>query len=664
MLKQMGGIDMYGKHWTAVLITLLALSVTGLAIVTMAGPSAHADVQAASAFAIIAHQPVTHEVGVSLTAPIRATFDEDVNASTVTNDTFVVHGHLGGLAGGTFSYAGATHTVTLDPDRAFHAGEVLRVHATSAISSSGGDPLTPYGWQFTAGEVYSRCVAGFTDIGAGLTGVWSSSVAWGDHDNDGDLDILLTGRLVSKVYRNDGGGAFDDIDAGLTGVTCGSVAWGDYDNDGDLDILLTGWHGGGPVSKVYRNDGTSGFTYVEAGLTGVHHSSVAWGDYDNDGDLDILLTGWDGTGPVSKVYRNDGTSGFTYIDAGLTGVYVSSVAWPDYDNDGDLDILLTGCDGSDAVSKVYRNDGGGAFTDIEAGLTGVHSSSVAWGDYDNDGDLDILLTGWDGSGPASKVYCNDGGGAFTDIAAGLTGVRNSSVGWGDYDTDGDLDILLTGWELDDITPVSTVYRNDGGGAFTDIDAGLTGVAASSVAWGDYDNDGDLDILLTGASGDYPNYDPVSKVYRNNSRPELGRVKPSSGSGLVDATTYFTTTWMDPDGWDDLKQCYFHIGDGPTAAGNVTLMYNAAKDKLWLRSDDGTAWTGGYEPGSDNLLENGQAKVFCKQTRARGVGDTLGVAWAIEFKPAYTGTKKLGLKCKDSLKAKATAEWKGTWTIAP
>ena len=112
---------------------------------------------------------------------------------------------------------------------------------------------------------------------------------------------------MAKVYENTGG-TFTEIPAGLTGVYASSVAWGDYDNDGDLDILLTGLppSGGNPVAKVYENtDGA--FSEVPAtGLTGVSYSSVAWGDYDNDGDLDILLTaGYDSGGnPVAKVYQN------------------------------------------------------------------------------------------------------------------------------------------------------------------------------------------------------------------------------------------------------------------------------------------------------------------------------------------------------------------------
>jgi uncharacterized repeat protein (TIGR01451 family) len=742
--------------------------------------------------AITGHSPQVHQVGVALSADIQATFDGDVNTSTVTSDTFVVHGHLGGMATGSFAYDGGTRSVTLDPGRTFHAGEVLRATATARISSTCSSPLQPYGWQFTAGPVTSRSVAGFTDIGAALTGVDQGSVAWGDYDNDEDLDILLTGGSatgrVSKVYRNDGAGSFADIGAGLTNLTDSCVAWGDYDNDGDLDILITGQQPSSPyvVSKIYRNDGGGAFTDIGAGLTGVRFSSVAWGDYDNDGDLDILLTGSSNAGRISKVYRNDAEgSGFTDIGAALTGVSNGSVGWGDYDNDGDLDILLTGDSDGDPVSQVYRNDGGDAFADIGAGLTGVEYSSVAWGDYDNDGDLDILLTGRTVSPPnVSKVYRNDGASGFTDILAGLKGVVKSSVAWGDYDNDGDLDILLTGFG----SSPSRIYRNDGGSSgFTDIGADLPGVQSSSVAWGDYDNDGDVDILLTGYDGSAA----VSKVYRNddclpelgvskevdnaspqpgqvitytivvsnsgdleatgvvvsdtvpggltfagpvsldppgagttgtppilvydatiaaggsitvtfpvtvnmylatgtvitnttavtcsevptpaegsvpitvaNARPRLGTVDPSSGNGPTGVTTYFTTTWMDANGWQNLKQCYFHIGDSPSIVGNVTLMYNAAKNKLWMRTDDGTAWSGGYAPESANTMENSQAIVHCNLTTMQGDGDTLSVTWAIEFKAGYTGAKKTGLKCKDRDKAKAKGKWMGSWTITP
>ena len=343
----------------------------------------------------------------------------------------------------------------------------------------------------------------FTDISASLTEVSSGSAAWGDYDEDGDLDILLTGVGQSRIYRNDSG-SFVDISASLMGVSNSSAAWGDYDSDGDLDLILIGYANSGNVSKIYRNDGGS-FVDISASLIGVKQGSVAWGDYDNDGDLDILLTGSIGSAPyIAKVYRNDGGS-FEDIGASLSGVINGSVAWGDYDNDGDLDILLTGNTGSSVVSKIYRNDGG-SFADVSAPLAGNGDGSCAWGDYDNDGDLDILLAGF----PHSKIYRNDGGN-FEDIGASLIGVSYSSAAWGDYDNDGDLDILLTGYDGFSSICVSIVYRNDNG-SFVDISASLAAVERASIAWGDYDNDGDLDILLTGRTD---SWNSISKIYRNN-----------------------------------------------------------------------------------------------------------------------------------------------------
>jgi uncharacterized repeat protein (TIGR01451 family) len=148
----------------------------------------------------------------------------------------------------------------------------------------------------------------------------------------------------------------------------------------------------------------------------------------------------------------------------------------------------------------------------------------------------------------------------------------------------------------------------------------------------------------------------------NQKPTLGTVKPPSGSGPTGVITYFVTSWHDANGWADLKQCYFHIGDSPDIVGNVTLLYNSVKDKLWIRSDDGSMWLGGFAPGSMNSMENSQAKVHCDLSMTRKYGNTVEVTWAIEFKPGYTGNKKTGLKCKDRDKARAKAKWKGTWTI--
>ncbi len=340
----------------------------------------------------------------------------------------------------------------------------------------------------------------FTDIGAGLPGGEWNSVAWGDYDSDADLDILI-GYLV---YRNDGG-VFTDAHAGLPGAGLSAVAWGDYDNDGDLDIALTGQTGGDPedTAGIFRNDGAGAFVDIGAGLQGVYHGAVDWGDYDGDGDLDLLLMGIKVTGsrmePFSAVYRNEGADRFSDIGAAIPGAGQSAAKWGDYDNDGDLDILMSGAGGAGATG-LYRNDGAGQFVQVDLGLPQLNFSAVAWGDYDNDGDLDFLLTG---SGPTSIIYRNDGAGVFTDIHAGLQGMYFSSVAWGDYDNDGDLDILMSGDLV--MGSVALVYRNDGG-VFVDAHAGLVGASRQGVAWGDYDQDGDLDILIG------------SRVYRSDGAP--------------------------------------------------------------------------------------------------------------------------------------------------
>jgi hypothetical protein len=143
-----------------------------------------------------------------------------------------------------------------------------------------------------------------------------ASCAWANFDTDDDLDVAHAGRLdaLTSVYSRSSTGAYDTSpvdDGALTDVSQGTVAWGDYDNDSDLDLLLTGQtFTGVRISKVYRNDpppqGSTSRRFVDiaAPLTGVHSGSAAWGDYDNDGDLDILLTGNSASGKITKIYKN------------------------------------------------------------------------------------------------------------------------------------------------------------------------------------------------------------------------------------------------------------------------------------------------------------------------------------------------------------------------
>ena len=189
------------------------------------------------------------------------------------------------------------------------------------------------------------------------------------------------------------------------------------------------------------------------------------------------------------------------------------------------------------------------FADINAGLTGVDGGSAAWGDYDNDGYLDILLIGQNDiypsyPSPIARIYHNNGNGTFTNINAGLANLLGSRAAWGDYDNDGYLDILLTGYAFGLTSPyrASIIYHNNGNGTFTNINAELIGVTDSSIAWGDYDNDGRLDILLTGTNTMANN--SISIIYHNqggiaNTVPN----GPSSLSSVVSGNSV-TLTWQE------------------------------------------------------------------------------------------------------------------------
>jgi len=253
-------------------------------------------------------------------------------------------------------------------------------------------------------------------------------------------------------------------------------------------------------------------------LTGVFGGNVAWGDYNNDGDLDILLTGHASSDYVSEIYKNNRDDSFTVqSEIDLTGVYAGSVAWGDYDNDGDLDILLTGTkNSSEVISYIYRNNGDNTFTwQSEISLLGLHSGNANWGDYNNDGYLDILLSG----NPIkfrdvqTKIYKNNGDNTFSlQTEIDIPGIKFIEAHWADYNNDGFLDFLLSGSEV--FSSVFNIYINNGDETFTKQDeTGISSIIIPNIDVGDYNNDGDLDILLTGTGASWI---PVSKIYKNNS----------------------------------------------------------------------------------------------------------------------------------------------------
>ena len=289
---------------------------------------------------------------------------------------------------------------------------------------------------------------------------------------------------------------FSQIQAGLKGLEWSGAAWGDYDRDGDLDAIITGFANSVDVTTLYRN--ASGyFTQVQS-FDGVKYvSNISWVDYDNDGDLDCFIAGYHNSVSEGRLYVNESNT-LVQRNKGIPVTGVRASAWGDYDNDGDLDIVVIGLASGSFFSSIYQNDGG-TFVDAQIPFPHYDNAGVAWGDYDNDGDLDLVIAGnaVDLYGRTTKVYKNDQG-AFTDIGAPLLGMISGSRGiaWGDYENDGDLDLLVTGESASGY--VTKLYRNEGS-IFSEAQVQLPGYLNGSVAWGDYNNDGRLDILLAGST---------------------------------------------------------------------------------------------------------------------------------------------------------------------
>ena len=391
-----------------------------------------------------------------------------------------------------------------------------------------------------------------------------------DYDNDGFLDIYLINarpqlseanpeRFPRNVlYHNNGDGTFTDVthSAGIgdTGYGVGATT-GDYDNDGDTDLYLTNFG----ANVLYRNNGDATFTDVaqKANVADTKWgTSCAFADFDNDGFLELYITNYADYSPltdkpcdrqgisvycgprtyppqVDSLYHNNGDGTFTE-QSGFSNVppaHGLGVAIGDIDNDGDADIYVAN---DQDFNYLFQNRGDGTFKEIGL-FAGVSCSDmgkeeagmgVAFADYDNDGRLDATVSNFQNE--TNTLYHNEGDNFFVDatIPAGIAEHTHRYLGWGigffDYDNDGYKDIFVAnGHTMDNIAEVergttapqqNLLFRNLGDGRFADVTAQMgAGFALRKIsraaAFGDYDNDGDIDILVT-------NWNQTADLLRN------------------------------------------------------------------------------------------------------------------------------------------------------
>ncbi len=466
---------------------------------------------------------------------------------------------------------------------------------------------------FTQGSRFTQITNGIVvnDLG----GYWGS--AWVDYDNDGYIDLFATrggtvyNNVANRLYRNSRDGTFMKMTASAVGDIVTEITkfwgctWGDYDNDGWADVCVVAY-----TNLLYRN--------VEGVFQRVYNTGVGlnygwgcnvWGDYDRDGWLDLFEGSGDGSlGQAhNMLYHNEGDGAFSWVTTGpiyAQDVYASEkAAWGDYDGDGQPDLVVTSYVGGwgDRRAFLYRNLGAGQFervTDNAIPEDPDGPLGLVWADYDNDGRLDLFLSLFNGQ--PNKLYHNLGHGDFSVSRIGQGG-QNCTPAWGDYDNDGDLDLFIPRGQ--NVDTRNQFYQNNGDGTFTELTniAPVNFIGRSHVSiWGDYDNDGFLDLFiptfLTSDKG-------ANRLYHNDGNRNhwimlrlVGSLSNRAAIGArvrTLATIFGKRYWQmrdtgpsSSDGQND-PRAHFGLGDATNAevvriewpSGQVTEMRDVAANRI-------------------------------------------------------------------------------------
>ena len=372
----------------------------------------------------------------------------------------------------------------------------------------------------------------FENINADIINVWYTVTTWGDFDNDSDMDLILAGELSntsiqSDFYTNEGNDNFVISNFEFPPLEIGTAECADFNNDSYLDFAIQGYNDNTAAgyTKIFKNNGDGTFTELSTGLPQTYMGDLSWADFDNDGDQDLAISGFIDAAPyyISRLYKNNGDETFTEVTGtNFPGTMYGKFKWADYDNDGDQDFVLTGFE-NDFVSEIYKNNGDGTFSNSGINIHKGWLGDVEWGDYNNDGNIDLVVsgTGGDGTQRYCLLYKNNGDGTFTELDPGFPGVSHSALEWADFNLDGNLDLFICGTMT---TPgegnyVGAIYINNGDDTFTESTTAQLPVAYwgdSKVA--DYNNDGKPDILLSGLGADEQ---ALSRIFKNTTAGSSG-----------------------------------------------------------------------------------------------------------------------------------------------
>ena len=352
----------------------------------------------------------------------------------------------------------------------------------------------------------------------------SRSANFVDVNGDGWDDVFISNGPSSgqnnMLYLNNQNGTFSKVTndpivqdgSGSDGAT-----FADVDNDGDLDACVVTWHN--QINYFYRNQGNGEFLHEQNNIisgSGTYSETASWGDADNDGWLDLCITNSSGN-TKNKYFQNNGAGDFGAISSGphVNDQEISrSVDWIDYDLDGDLDLFVT--NESNSKNSLYQNDGAGNFSKITTGPiveTIKTSAGSSWADIDNDGDFDLFVANWQSQ--SNDLFLNNGDGNFSAVGQGeIVSDNGCSFGsaFADADNDGDLDLYVCNAFCG--VQNNFFFINQGDGTFVKETSGAPATDQGwtfGCAWGDYNNDGFLDLVLANTK----NENQSNALYQND-----------------------------------------------------------------------------------------------------------------------------------------------------
>lgn len=396
----------------------------------------------------------------------------------------------------------------------------------------------------------------------------SRSANFIDVNGDGWDDIFFSnGPSVGQnnmLYINNTDGTFTTItsdDIVLDGSRSDGTSFADADNDGDLDAFVVTWASGvNGKNFFYRNNGNGTFTYEPAIAMGsifTFSEMATWIDVNNDHLLDLYFTNSNGS-LANRYYQNLGNDDFLSV----TGLAITSeskatrnVDWVDYDGDGDFDLFLT--NENNATNSLFRNDGPDNFTQI-TNLSIVqdfkNSAGSSWDDIDNDGDFDLFVANWENQN--NQLFKNDGADFSEQTTSIIASGGGNSFGssFGDIDNDGDLDLFVCN-AFSASQTTNFIYINDGQGNFTQD---TSSVLATHTGWtfgcafGDYDNDGWLDLILANTFDENQTNSVFHNTGSGNNWVKLNCIGTTSNTSAVGAIIRTNATINGNDVWQTRK----------------------------------------------------------------------------------------------------------------